>query len=943
LPAEQRFPVYAFPFPVLDDDLGADAAIVHRLLADDFSTVIRLPLREGIARNMVARHLAENLLPRLLLFLPGIDRLELRGTDADFSAVIVSNPEGAAEHVLLETDAETEEWLLYRGSAAPEPAVLEPMGEAWTKLDKVNYAVAVPLDDSGQPKTDNSFPLHVYFPTEEEPGLHVAIHADWVLGMDRRQLAVANEAVAYNGFLLAEVANFAATDVAVDLVTRCEASAAAVQALLPAPGAEAFGNGAVLRERWSEALTDARFFPFADGALRPPADARMLPAALPGIAEAHALAVLDAESALRADVEALEAVQQFLRSRPMPHVMSPQEFIRNLRPPALATAGAYYSFLVRWRNSAGFGGAKVIDDELKQRPSVLARNGDVLAPGQGPVFLPPRRGDSAVAVDTPVPIAVIPVTEDAKDFDRIADLLKALGVKPFEWRDLIREFLVKILEDPHAARDLRDRALAGLRAYYRDRRSGSDDLAPVLGRVLLPARTTDGTGRELRAGALLYFGAEWTGSADLEVIYGPFGAADFLDADVPADPDQKQTDREFYKMLGVEDHPRLDVARAERASDFPIGSFRHPHRGPLLDEWMAQPDVKEKSHCPHGHDQYQQLKLSVRLDRHLELIESQDPVRLLALWGQLARHWGRTYASALEAIFRCQHGWHQGERDRTCESLFAYTLRSRPWVPVILRSAVELVRPEHAWIDSTLTPDRIKGRIPRINGTMRKTPGAAGLIAALRLADIAWPTVRNLLALLADIAGEADEAGTVSREVALAARWVQRTLDDVLPSEQEPHPDPGHVRLLASHDGVLTFVPQPLFADDPLLRETWEKRSPVLAADTGLSRLTKFLALTKLDNEVQTSAVPNGVHQDDHAFTDTRRKIDGIKPYLFALVRAESSRSETRVRSGLGIWSSSCAMSSACTMSTTAPRSYARTRSASSPAARRGASAGATL
>jgi hypothetical protein len=821
-------------------------------------------------------------------------------TGADFSALIVRNPEGTAEHVLLETGMETEEWLLYRGAATPEPAVLEALGEAWAALEKVNYAVAVPLGDSGQPRTNETFPLHVYFPTEEEPGLHVAVHAEWVLGMDRRQLAVASEAAAYNGLLLAEVANFAATDVAVDLVTRYDASATAVEALLPAPKTETFGNGAGLRERWSEALTDAPFFPYADGALRAPAVARMLPAPLPSIAEAHVLALLDGERTLRADVEALEAVQKFLLSRLAPRAMTPQEFIRSLRPPARATAGAYYSFLVRWRSSVGYGAIKVIDDELKQRPSVLARNGEALVPGQGPVFLPPRRGDSAVAVDIPVPIAVIPVTEDAEDFERVTDFLKALGVKPFEWRDLIREFLVKILEDPQSDPDLRDRALAGLRAYYQERRSGSDDLAPVLGRVLLPARTADGTGRRLRPGSLLYFGADWTGSGDLEVIYGPFGEADFLDVGIPEDPDRKQAELEFHRMLGVEEHPRLDVARAERTSDFPFGGLRHPHRGPLFDEWASQPEVEEKSHCPHGHDQTQQLKLSVRLDRHLELVESRDPARLRALWGQLARHWASTYVPAMEAVFRCQHGWHQGERDRESESLFAYTLRSRPWVPVVRGGAVELVRPAHAWIDSTLTPDRIRNRIPHISQAMRKTQGAAGFIAALDLADIAWPTVGNLLALLADIADEADGTGTVTRPVATAARWVQRTLDGVLPDGGEPHPDPGRVRLLASRDGVLAFVPKPLFADDPLLRETWEKRSPVLDADTGLSRLTKFLKLTKLDDEVQTLPVPYGVHQDDDAFTSARRKIDAIKPYLLALVRADSSRNETRVRSGLG-------------------------------------------
>ena len=132
--------------------------------------------------------------------------------------------------------------------------------------------------------------------------------------------------------------------------------------------------------------------PFADGALRAPADARMLPATLPGIAEAHALAVLDEECTLRADIEALEAVQKFLTSKSMPRVMTVAGVHQEPETSCTATAGAYYSFLLRWRSSVGYGGIKVIDDELKQRPSVLTRNGEVLAPGQEPIFLPPRRG-----------------------------------------------------------------------------------------------------------------------------------------------------------------------------------------------------------------------------------------------------------------------------------------------------------------------------------------------------------------------------------------------------------------------------------------------------------------------------------------------------------------------------------------------------------------------
>ncbi|SIM53672.1 ATP-binding protein [Micromonospora cremea] len=121
LPAEQRFPVYAFPFPVADVDLGSDAAQVRRLQAEGFRTIIRLPLRDGVDRKTVAAHLVENLRPRLLLFLPGIDRLDLHGTRSDFTATVVRREDGGAEHVVLDAGGEVEEWLILpqRGNSRP--------------------------------------------------------------------------------------------------------------------------------------------------------------------------------------------------------------------------------------------------------------------------------------------------------------------------------------------------------------------------------------------------------------------------------------------------------------------------------------------------------------------------------------------------------------------------------------------------------------------------------------------------------------------------------------------------------------------------------------------------------------------------------------------------------------------------------------------------------
>lgn len=873
LPAEQRFPVYAFPFPINNADLGSDADEVQRLHDEGLQTIIRLPLREGVDHELVAKHLVDNLLPRLLLFLPAMKYLELAGTHADFSAEIDRDEQDGAEHVVLEVDGSTEQWLIYRGQSVPDQNILEPMGNAWTKLEAVHYAVAVPLDETNQPRIDESFPLHVYFPTEERPGLHVAVHAEWALSMDRRQIAAAPEAQPFNQALLRQLVDFIASDVAVDLVSRYKASAVAVQSIVPALVTPTPGAGKLVRQMWSEGLTDTPFLPVADGSLQAPSGVRLLPTSIPNPSEAHELAYLDGRHTLRGDVEASRAVRLFLTSVSSSGQMSIAEFLAQLRPPDKDTVGALYAFLIDWKAAP----EQRLIEELKKVPSVLAANGSRLTPASEAIFFPRQRGDSSIPDDIPVPIADVPEVQGIEGF------LRELGVKPFEWRELIRDFLIKLLASSDTKPDERARAMAGLRAYHRVRLGGSEDLAPLLGRVLLPARSADGGTRSLRAGASTYFGSDWTGSDELERIYGPFGDAEFLDVKIPRDSDDRQIDLDFYRMLGVVDYPRIHEAKAAEVG------------WNLYYEWKSSSEVAAAAVCPQGHPNSQHLSVSYGLDRHIELVDSQNAVRLMALWNQLARQWGKIYEPALDAVFHCMATSHNGARDRLAESLFAYILRTRRWVPVARGQDAELVRPEDAWIDATETPRRIKERIPRISEAMYRTRGGTALAAALRLTDAGRPKVRDLLTLLGSVAAEADATGT-NREIELAARYIQRTLNDVLSDDADRHPDPGSVRVLASHDGQSMFVARPPFADDPLLRDTWEKQRPVLAAEAGLGRLTRYLSLTKLDDAVRTSASPYGDHLEDPVFVMVRRKLDSLKPYLLALVRAENSRAEAGAR-----------------------------------------------
>jgi hypothetical protein len=889
LPTSQRFPIYAFPFPVDEQDLGDDSDAVQSLRADGFTTVIRLPFRKDTTREIVEDDLISNLQSRLLLFLPNVDHLELRGTRTDFSAEVSRDPEGSAEHVLLETNGSTEEWLIYRGTTIPERSVLEPMGEAWTKVEQTRFAVAVPIDETGQPQVSETFPLHVYFPTEERPGLHVAVHAEWALSMDRRHLAATPEATPYNRMLLQAVADFLRDQVAQDLVRRTTASAAAVEALVPAVGAPSGAGGSLLRSAWTEALTETCFLPTVGGQLRAPADVRLLPRSLPDIEAAHVRAVLDHDHTLRSDVEELASVATFLASVAAADEMSVGEFLSLLTSPTRETAGDYYAFLGGWRAAAG----PAILAALKPTECVLTVDGKLLRPQSDTIFFPRERGDVALPEDLPVPIAYVPDVEGARE------LLRDLGVKPFEWRDLIRDFLIKILADSDADPEQRRSALDGLRAYHAVRLSGNEDLNPSLGRVLLPARSADRAEHQLRPAAEIYFGADWTGSDELEVIYGPFGEAEFLNVDVPTDPEARRQAMSFYEMLGAQDHPRLDdVTATDYSGGYLVGSGRHPHRGPLFSEWMALPAIAHGAAlCPQGHTQSQQLRRSVRLDRHEQLVASGDHSRLMALWYQLAVRWGSVYEDAMGAVFYCVHGSHVGERSRWAPSLFAHTLRSRAWVPVDHGGHPELVRPEQAWIEATQTPRRIQERIPRISEAMFSARGGVALAAALGLTDAGRPRVADLLLLLESIADEAGARGT-SRDIDQAARWVQRTLHDVLRDDAVPHPAPETVRLLASQDAVTMFVAQPPYADDPLLRDTFEQRRPLLSAEAGLNKLARYFGLIKLDDAVQTLALPYGEHHDE-LYDAVNKRIRAIKPYLFSLVRAENSSAERRVRAAL--------------------------------------------
>lgn len=886
LPAGQRFPTYAFPYPLSRGDLGEDAEVIDRLRADGFTTVVRLPLKQEVDRSLVEVHLTTNLDARLLLFLPSIDHLELRGTQHDFSADVVRESIDGVERVLL-LEAESavdEEWLVYRSSIVPSEAMLAPLGDDWADLKEVKLAVAVPLDtETAQPLLDERYPLHVYFPTEEQPGFRVAVHAEWVLSMDRTRIAHTPEATEFNRRLHEAVAEFISENVAADLVRRCDFSPESVQSLLPDRHMQSDAAARHLADLWIDALANVSFLPLASGRLGCATDVRLLPADIQDIAAAHMFADLSPDEALRADIEAAEGVVDFIVAVGDGPVMTDAEFLQLLKPPALSVADEFYSFLLEWYDESL---TTDLLEDLKMVKCVITTSDEVLAPAEQPIFFPRR--DASLPDDLPVPIAYVP---EIPGVDR---LLRDLDVKGFQWRDLINEYLIKILEREDADPLERDRAMRGLRAYQEARTTTGDVAAENLGRVLLPARKRTGSETIRRPANKTYFPSEWTGSSDLEEIYGPFNESEFLGIAAPTDPEMLDHERSFYQMLGVVDHPRIEASGNAYKLD---GYRRHAHSGPRFSEWLAAVDARN---CGREHDaQYLTLNDSVRLDRQEELADSADPRRLLALWKELARNWGRIYEQAMHVTVTCNHRYHNGSRTRSVSSLFGYNLVSQPWVPVEIGEELYLSCPSESWVETTAElPAHVRRRIPLISRTMYRTKGAPNMVAELGLIETAHPKIEDYLRFLETIAEEADETGGVSHDIGLAARWVQRKINDALSADADLHPSPKDVRVLTRYREDTFFASQPLYASDPALRSTWHMIAPVMVADSGDTRFAKYLGLLKLDDAVQVSPVPIGERRDDLAAAIATR-VNSAKPYIAALIH-QNARTENRVLRILG-------------------------------------------
>jgi hypothetical protein len=182
----QRLSPYLLPLPIASDVRAGE------LVARGFATLVRLPLRDAAARAEAARQVADLRNGEVLLFLDGLDRLELvesRSGGLSIERVSERNPDESLT-ILLEDDSglvtEHRRWDRSLAVAGELTEARSLLPKAWAELARVDLSIAVPAYSAQREPTAGH--VFVHFPTRTMSGSAARIQAHFHAELSRQGL-----------------------------------------------------------------------------------------------------------------------------------------------------------------------------------------------------------------------------------------------------------------------------------------------------------------------------------------------------------------------------------------------------------------------------------------------------------------------------------------------------------------------------------------------------------------------------------------------------------------------------------------------------------------------------------------------------------------------------------------------------------------------------------
>jgi hypothetical protein len=740
-------PARYFPLPIGDGELDGDEALVERLMASGAATVVRLPLRDGVALDAVVTNLRETITSGTLLFMPVIHSLNVTlpsGETAGWTRHIGSRSGGGRLVHLDAVDGGRESWLVATGRIPVGHQLVKALDDPlWTGVKHLSVGAAIPWSARGPRADMEPSRLHSYFPTDEQLGRAVVLHGDFYLDASRRRLELKGAG--------GEVTRAAADGVAALAAGLVESVASWGSNVLKAcaPMTRPDEAGQLLGERLEAALADRSIARRTNGTAAPPKETVRLSLELGATRERELVAVLHPSNDIldpADDHGEVRALLERLGARRLEPVgiaarldLSRSELSYSA---SLALAGDWLATTGYLRSDLGrrLGSRRVVQDDGGNwtTPARVERRAD------GAPLLPPalRRpqvrephGERAMAFIDLLPIPRL----DART--ALERLLDALGAKTFgrtdEERDQALDLAFQVwLMDAEVVRALGTRT----------------------GAIEVPVRTSRArVARSWARADTTYFGADWLDDRTLEQLYAPLGRAEFLAEPPPDRGNGRRRRRAFLEALGVAASPRrilLDGA-----------SLPHYYT------WRYQGN-RDAWECENGHPssgRYITGWVMDRLDSVLERVDDPDTAAALARGLVML---GEPYGPAVTVA--CTNSGHSGRAMRKpVVGYQRWRLEQVPWVPVANDpGGAELQLPARAWRGVPRSSARWL-QVPRC----RLRPDDAEVLG---LVNAEKPMPAQVEGALEALATAHPDLASAPVEVRDTADWLLRRLERVL-------------------------------------------------------------------------------------------------------------------------------------------------------------------
>jgi hypothetical protein len=503
-----KVPITRFVFPYKINQLKEDQNLVKTLLNEDqFATVIRLPLR--VDSGKILERIHENIRPTLLLFLNGIDQIEVyvQGKlEMRLHKEVISEQNYLGRDVsLLENGTLASRWLLFDApkQIIENKAIIDELeDQTWSRVEKVGYAIAFPLDEQGQlqveaPETQKLF---VYFPTELNTSLRYLIHGDFYIDSARKQVS---DSRFYNLWLIQQIANFLSKIAVPEIVERYPQNERVVQILVPSYQVPGFVTS--LQEAIFKQLRDCAFVPTLNERSEKPIGVMLSP---PGAAknatDFHHFftpTVLSEVSKGRqfplASVEGDEEVSDFLLKLGAKRLKFEEIFKlfdgRNI----VEDPSSYpdlYNFLWNWYNELSFSNREEFTKALSNASCVITDKGTWIKPHeylyhaklrQETVVMP-----RAIRADLVYQAAYDPEGRSGPTH-KLLDILRP-RVRDYNAPDIIRSSIIPLFEGnrfKNLSVEERSEVYYFLFEYWRTRQGlGDPEIERIKGKVQVPAR-----------------------------------------------------------------------------------------------------------------------------------------------------------------------------------------------------------------------------------------------------------------------------------------------------------------------------------------------------------------------------------------------------------------------------------------------------------------------